>query len=797
MPLSDIFRRLLRSQRSNRRLNKPRRRAAFRALACGLEALEDRNLLTANVSAAFTVTQDWGSGFQGQFAISNQQAVSVPAWQLEFDFSKNITSVWDATIVSHTGNHYVVKGASYDSTLAAQSQLTFGFLAAGSSSGVTPSNYELNGVPLGSQGAALPSLSIGNVSMSEGNSGQSNMTFNVALSAASTSQVTVNYATSNGTAQAGSDYLSTSGTLTFAPGQTIKQIQVPILGDTTVESDETFTVTLSGAAGAIISQPTGTGTIVNDDVAPSNGNYKFQVTSDWGSGFTGQVTMTNSASQPITNWQLQFNFSGQITSIWDASIVSHVGNQYVVQNAGWNSTIAAGGQASFGFNGSPGNVTTSPTNYLLTSGSGGNSGGGSGGGTGGGSTNVDHAPTPANDVVLVNPGQATVINVLANDSDPDGDALSVASFTQPKQGAVVQNKDGTLTYTPAAGFTGSDSFSYTVSDGRGMTARAVVSLTVGTPAATGAWPAQFFAPYVDVTLYPTYNLTTAVQSAGTKYFTLAFITSDSNNQPAWGGYNEYEVNGGTFDMALRQQVAQVRAAGGDVMASFGGEAGQELAQTITNVSQLTAAYQTVITDYNLSHIDFDIEGAAVADHASIDRRSQALAALQQAATAAGHPLSIWFTLPALPTGLTADGLYVLQSALHYGVQIGGVNVMAMDYGDSAAPQPAGQMGTYAIDAANSLFSQLQTLYGSAKTSAQLWSMVGVTPMIGVNDASDEIFDEAAATQLTAFAEQHGMGRISMWSLNRDVAGTAKNYADSTSSSINQKAYDFSRIFGAI
>jgi hypothetical protein len=401
------------------------------------------------------------------------------------------------------------------------------------------------------------------------------------------------------------------------------------------------------------------------------------------------------------------------------------------------------------------------------------------------------------DVVQVNTNQAVAINVLANDTDPDGDTLTVASFTQAAHGVVVKNTDGTLTYTPTTGYTGSDTFTYTASDGKGGTATASVLLTVGVPAAASTWPAQYYAPYVDVTLYPTYNLSTAIQTAGTKYFTLAFITADSNNQPAWGGYNEYEVNGGTFDTALRQQVAQVRAVGGDVMASFGGEAGQELAQTITNVTTLTAAYQQVITGYNLTHIDFDIEGAAVADHASIDRRSQAIAALQQAAAAKGQTLDVWFTLPALPTGLTADGLYVLQSALRYGVQIGGVNVMAMDYGDGAAPNPAGQMGTYAIDAANSLFGQLQTLYGSSKTSAQLWSMVGVTPMIGVNDASDEVFDQAAAQQLVTFAEQHGMARISMWSLNRDVAGSSKTYADSTSSSVNQAAFDFSKIFNTI
>ena len=98
----------------------------------------------------------------------------------------------------------------------------------------------------------------------------------------------------------------------------------------------------------------------------------------------------------------------------------------------------------------------------------------------------------------------------------------------------------------------------------------------------------------------------------------------------------------------------------------------------------------------------------------------------------------------LPTGLTADGLYVLQSALEYGVKLAGVNIMTMDYGDGAAPNPQGQMGTYAIDAAESLFAQLRTLYGPAPTNAQLWQMVGVTPMIGLNDVTSEIFDLAAA-----------------------------------------------------
>jgi hypothetical protein len=249
-------------------------------------------------------------------------------------------------------------------------------------------------------------------------------------------------------------------------------------------------------------------------------------------------------------------------------------------------------------------------------------------------------------------------------------------------------------------------------------------------------------------------------------------------------------------MALRTQINNLRAIGGDVMISFGGAAGLELAQDLPSVSALTGAYASVVNAYGVTHLDFDIEGAAVADKASIDRRSQALAALEQQFAAQGKALQIWFTLPALPTGLTNDGLYVLQSAQHYGLKLAGINVMAMDYGDSAAPNPSGQMGTYAIDAAQSLFSQLRNLYGPTPTDAQLWQMVGVTPMIGRNDVTSEVFDQAAARQLVAFAEKVGMGRLSMWSLNRDRQDPSGSisYVTPTSSSIVQQPNEFSDIF---
>ena len=132
------------------------------------------------------------------------------------------------------------------------------------------------------------------------------------------------------------------------------------------------------------------------------------------------------------------------------------------------------------------------------------------------------------------------------------------------------------------------------------------------------------------------------------------------------------------------------------------------------------------------------------------------------------------------------------------MKISTVNVMAMDYGDSAAPNPAGQMGTYAIDSAKSTESQLSGLYGTTLTTSQLWEMVGVTPMIGVNDQSDEVFEPSDASQLLAFAEQVGMGEIAMWSLARDQEDPAGalSYAEDNSSSIVQTPFEFSDIFNA-
>jgi chitinase len=117
--------------------------------------------------------------------------------------------------------------------------------------------------------SANPALSISDVSLAEGNSGQTAFVFTVSLSEASSKQVRVKYATANGTARTGDgDFIGKSGTLTFAPGETTKTVTILVNGDAAVEADEQFFVNLSRARNATIADAQGIGTINNDDSLP-------------------------------------------------------------------------------------------------------------------------------------------------------------------------------------------------------------------------------------------------------------------------------------------------------------------------------------------------------------------------------------------------------------------------------------------------------------------------------------------------------------------------------------------------
>jgi hypothetical protein len=120
---------------------------------------------------------------------------------------------------------------------------------------------------------AKPTITVGDASIAEGNEGSPSLNFPVTLSAATPLPVTVRYTTSDGLATAGTDYTPRAGVLTLKPGQRAVTLAVAVVADSDVESDETFTVTLSNAVNATVRDGTGIGTIVNEDVPARSGHY--------------------------------------------------------------------------------------------------------------------------------------------------------------------------------------------------------------------------------------------------------------------------------------------------------------------------------------------------------------------------------------------------------------------------------------------------------------------------------------------------------------------------------------------
>ena len=309
------------------------------------------------------------------------------------------------------------------------------------------------------------------------------------------------------------------------------------------------------------------------------------------------------------------------------------------------------------------------------------------------------------------------------------------------------------------------------------------------------WKEQFFAPYVDMGLYPVPDLDGLAKKYGVGLFSLGFMQASPSGKLAWAGLDALSLDSNHEQLlAILGEITALRAAGGDVMVSLGGAAGLSLAQAYAQrglgVQALATAYGEIVETLQLSKLDFDIEGAALAETQTIKLQMEAIGLLQQT-----HPaLGVWLTLPVLPQGLTQDGLNTVTAALQAGVQVDGVNVMAMDYGDSAAPPQLKSMGAYAIDAANTTFAQLTNLFASQGKSFG-WNQLGVTPMLGVNDITSEVFTIQDAEQLEVFAREKGLGMLSMWSINRDNPGAARQVSNNHAGLPVIAAGGFSSVWG--
>ncbi|SCK31663.1 chitinase [Streptomyces sp. WMMB 714] len=291
-----------------------------------------------------------------------------------------------------------------------------------------------------------------------------------------------------------------------------------------------------------------------------------------------------------------------------------------------------------------------------------------------------------------------------------------------------------------------------------------------------------FAPYVDTSLKPSYDLLEGARRTGVKEYNLAFVSPGRGKcVPMWGGRQELREN------PVARQAAELRKAGGDVRVSFGGQSGNELARACKSVDDLVAAYSEVVDAYDLTKVDFDIEGPALTDTRANELRARAVARLQKRLP----KLDVSFTLPVMPGGLNRDALAVLKSTEEHGTRVSSVNIMAMDYGTYYD----GDMGEYAVKAATATQKQVAKVLG-IRGREEAWRAVSVTPMIGVNDVKVEVFRPEDATELRKFAEKKGLGGLSMWSATRDrpCPGGPNTKAQATCSSTGDTAHEFAEAF---
>lgn len=320
-----------------------------------------------------------------------------------------------------------------------------------------------------------------------------------------------------------------------------------------------------------------------------------------------------------------------------------------------------------------------------------------------------------------------------------------------------------------------------------------------TKAAETSSSQPWFASYVDVTATPTF----AFENMGAttnRDAVLSFVVSSPSDActPSWGA--SYTMDQASASLDLDRRIARLQQQGGSVAVSFGGLENSELAVKCTDSTKLLAAYQSVVDRYNINTIDLDLEQSGLTTPGAAARRATAIAQLQSERRKEGKALAVWVTLPVSPQGLTEDGTNEVAALLAAHVDLAGVNVMTMDYGNSLTDGQT--MLTGSESALTQTERQLGILYqraGIHLNDKDLWAKIGATPMIGQNDTQGEIFTLDYAKSFNAFARQHGVGRMSMWSANRDVT-CGSNYVDlsvvsDSCSGVNEGGQTFASLLG--
>jgi alpha-galactosidase len=318
-----------------------------------------------------------------------------------------------------------------------------------------------------------------------------------------------------------------------------------------------------------------------------------------------------------------------------------------------------------------------------------------------------------------------------------------------------------------------DSYSATLRPGETRLIRVKPANSLKSAAAS---PGMAVAPYEYLGWGNPQNPTSVMSATGVKWFTLAFILSDGGCNPKWDGSRP--LTGGTD----QSRIDAIRSAGGDVMVSVGGWSGNKLGEKCSSASALAGAYQKVINAYKLKALDIDIENTEWANATVRQRVVDALKTVK-----ANNPgLKTVITFGTTTSGPDSTGVDMIKRAANSGLANDVWCIMPFDFGGGTT-----NMGTLTTQAMEGLKARVKSAYGYS--DATTYAHIGLSSMNGTTDDSGERVRVADFKTMLAYAQQHHIGRLTYWSVNRDRPCGSGTDGDSCSG-VTQQPYDYLKVF---
>ena len=304
------------------------------------------------------------------------------------------------------------------------------------------------------------------------------------------------------------------------------------------------------------------------------------------------------------------------------------------------------------------------------------------------------------------------------------------------------------------------------------------ALALAAPCAA-AQPIDMAAPYEYLGWGEPQAPASVMAVSGVHDLTLAFMLSHGSCNPGWDG--QRPLLGGSDQAAIEE----IRAAGGEVVVSFGGWSGKKLGSTCKSASALAGAYEKVIGAYSLHAIDIDIEHGEFTKAATRRRVIEALAIVQ----AANPGLEMSVTFGTAEAGPEPDGVSLIDDAAAIGFQPTVWTIMPFDFG-----RPLTDMGHASIRALEGLEQDLVSAYHVSEGFA--YEHAGISSMDGDTDEASETVTVANFETMLGFAQLHHLARFTFWAVNRDRQCSGGENTGEDCSGIAQAPYAFTDVIAA-